>query len=107
MEKARKVREYKQQLSCGSCGYSHKSRGKKFSTWALQFHHHDHTKEANVGNMLRDGFGLRKIFQEIKKSGPISSLELAKLTNMTLIGRLRGKRFVCLSGENRLIYDAI
>ena len=33
-------------------------------------------------------------------------VELAKLTNMTLIGRLRGKRFVCLSGENRLIYDA-
>lgn len=34
-------------------------------------------------------------------------VELAKLTNMTLIGRLRGKRFVCLSGENRLIYDAV
>ena len=34
-------------------------------------------------------------------------VQLAKLTNMTLIGRLRGKRFVCLSGENRLIYDAI
>ena len=34
-------------------------------------------------------------------------VELAKLTNMTLIGRLRGKRFVCLSGENRLIYDSI
>ena len=34
-------------------------------------------------------------------------VELVKLTNMTLIGRLRGKRFVCLSGENRLIYDAI
>ena len=34
-------------------------------------------------------------------------VELAKLTNMTLIGRLRGKRFVCLSGENRVIYDAI
>ena len=32
-------------------------------------------------------------------------VELAKITNMTLIGRLRGKRFVCLSGENRLIYD--
>ena len=32
-------------------------------------------------------------------------VELAKLTRMTLIGRLRGKRFVCLSGENRLVYD--
>ena len=32
-------------------------------------------------------------------------VELAKLTGMTLIGRLRGKRFICLSGVNRLIYD--
>ena len=32
-------------------------------------------------------------------------VELAKLTNMTLIGRLRGNRFICLSGENRLVYD--
>jgi len=32
-------------------------------------------------------------------------VELAKLTGMTLIGRLRGKRFICLSGANRLIYD--
>jgi len=67
MEKAKKIKEYKEQLSCGSCGYSHKSRGKKFSTWALQFHHHDHTKEANVGNMISNGFGLKKIFDEIKK----------------------------------------
>ena len=32
-------------------------------------------------------------------------VELAKLTDMTLIGRLKGNRFTCLSGENRLIYD--
>ncbi len=66
MSKAKKIRQYKEQLHCVECNYSKESRGKKFSTWALQFHHHDHTKEANVGNMLRDGFGLRKIFQEIK-----------------------------------------
>ena len=33
-------------------------------------------------------------------------VELAKATNMTLIGRLRGNRFTCLSGVNRLVYDA-
>ena len=32
-------------------------------------------------------------------------VELAKLTNMTLIGRLRGNRFICLSGDKRLDYD--
>ena len=34
-------------------------------------------------------------------------VELAKLTDMTLIGRLKGNRFTCLSGENRLVYDVI
>ena len=32
-------------------------------------------------------------------------VEFAKLTNMTLIGRLRGNRFICLSGDKRLDYD--
>ena len=32
-------------------------------------------------------------------------VELAKATNMTLIGRLRGSRFTCLSGADRLVYD--
>ena len=67
MEKARKLREYKETLSCGGCGYSKEKRGKKFSTWALQFHHHDSSKEANVGQMISDGFSLRKIFEEIAK----------------------------------------
>ncbi|MEO0622123.1 MAG: formate dehydrogenase accessory sulfurtransferase FdhD [Pseudomonadota bacterium] len=30
---------------------------------------------------------------------------LARATGMTLIGRMRGQRFVCLSGEARLTYD--
>ena len=33
-------------------------------------------------------------------------VELAKATNMTLIGRLRGNRFTCLSDVTRLVYDA-
>ena len=32
-------------------------------------------------------------------------VEIAKQVGMTLIGRLRGKRFFCLSGEKRLIRD--
>ena len=32
-------------------------------------------------------------------------VELANDLGMTLIGRLRGKRFICLSGSERLIWD--
>jgi FdhD protein len=33
-------------------------------------------------------------------------VELARKAGLTLIGRARGKRFVCLSGEERLVFDA-
>ncbi|SLN46556.1 formate dehydrogenase accessory protein [Roseovarius gaetbuli] len=33
-------------------------------------------------------------------------VEIAKQVGLTLIGRMRGKRFVCLSGEERLLRDA-
>lgn len=33
-------------------------------------------------------------------------VDLARKAGLTLIGRARGKRFVCLSGEERLIFDA-
>jgi len=33
-------------------------------------------------------------------------VELARQTGMTLIGRMRGQRFLCLSGPERLVYDA-
>jgi len=33
-------------------------------------------------------------------------VEIARQLGLTLIGRLRGQRFVCLSGEDRLIRDA-
>jgi len=33
-------------------------------------------------------------------------VELARATGLTLIGRAKGKRFVCLSGSERLVYDA-
>ena len=33
-------------------------------------------------------------------------VELAQQVGLTLIGRLRGKRFICLSGAGRLIWDA-
>ncbi len=33
-------------------------------------------------------------------------VEIARQVGLTCIGRMRGKRFVCLSGEERLIWDA-
>ena len=33
-------------------------------------------------------------------------VELARKAGLTLIGRARGRRFICLSGEDRLIFDA-
>ena len=33
-------------------------------------------------------------------------VELARQANLTLIGRAKGKRFVALSGEQRIVYDA-
>ena len=33
-------------------------------------------------------------------------VELARQTHLTLIGRMRGQRFHCLSGEERLVFDA-
>ena len=33
-------------------------------------------------------------------------VEIARQVDLTLIGRLRGRRFVCLSGERRLVRDA-
>lgn len=33
-------------------------------------------------------------------------VEIARLVNLTLIGRMRGRRFVCLSGAERLEWDA-
>ena len=32
-------------------------------------------------------------------------VEIAREIGLTLIGRMRGQRFVCLSGENRLLRD--
>jgi FdhD protein len=32
-------------------------------------------------------------------------VEIARQVGMTVVGRLRGKRFVCLSGEDRLVWD--
>ncbi len=33
-------------------------------------------------------------------------VEIARQVGLTLIGRMRGRRFVCLSGEDRLVRDA-
>jgi FdhD protein len=33
-------------------------------------------------------------------------VELARSARLTLIGRARGKRFIALSGEERIVFDA-
>ena len=33
-------------------------------------------------------------------------VDIARQVDLTLIGRMRGKRFICLSGEERLLWDA-
>ncbi len=33
-------------------------------------------------------------------------VELARRANLTLIGRAKGRRFVCLAGQQRIVYDA-
>jgi FdhD protein len=33
-------------------------------------------------------------------------VEIAREVGLTLIGRMRGKRFICLSGTDRLVWDA-
>jgi len=33
-------------------------------------------------------------------------VELARQVGLTLIGRMRGQRFQCLSGQERLVFDA-
>ena len=33
-------------------------------------------------------------------------VEIAQQVGLTLIGRMRGKRFTCLSGAERLVWDA-
>ena len=33
-------------------------------------------------------------------------VDLARQAKLTVIGRAKGKRFLCLSGEDRLIFDA-
>ena len=32
-------------------------------------------------------------------------VDIAKQIGLTLIGRMRGRKFVCLSGEDRLVFD--
>jgi FdhD protein len=43
----------------------------------------------------------------ISRSGfTAAGVELARRANLTLIGRAKGKRFVCLAGESRVVYDS-
>tara|TARA_R100000008_G_C3507873_1_gene127219 strand:- start:262 stop:714 length:453 start_codon:yes stop_codon:yes gene_type:complete len=67
--KAKLLKEYKEKCACAECGYSKErnlARGEKFSTWALNFHHHNSDKLENVGSMIKR-YGWNKILEEISK----------------------------------------
>ena len=66
--KGEKLQELKETLSCSisGCGYSKKTHD-RFTTAALDFHHHRKNKKHNVGNMIRDGYSWANILKEIKK----------------------------------------
>ena len=65
-EKGLAVRKHKMTLICQFCGYSAKTK-ESFSPHGLEFHHPDRNKEANVGEMVSNGYGLKKIFAEMDK----------------------------------------
>mgnify|MGYP003148403730 CR=1 FL=1 len=72
-EKGLAVRNYKMNLSCKLCGYSKETKN-TFSPHGLEFHHPRKNKEANVSDMIADGFSLKKIFAEMKKCIVLCSL---------------------------------
>jgi len=44
----------------------------------------------------------------VSRSGSTAwGVDLARQANLTLIGRARGKRFLALSGHDRIIYDPV
>ena len=50
--------------------------------------------------------GMRVIYMdELYRIGVDRAVEIAREVGLTLIGRMRGARFVCLSGEDRLVWD--
>jgi len=65
-EKGLAIRRHKMTLNCQLCGYSAKTK-ETFSPHGLEFHHPERNKEANVSDMIGEGFGLKKIFAEMKK----------------------------------------
>ena len=64
--KGKRLSELKETLCCKVCGYSNKSHD-RFTTSALDFHHHKKNKKHNVGNMISDGYSWANILKEIKK----------------------------------------
>ncbi len=58
--------QYKSKLKCVKCGYS-KETHPSFSVRALQFHHPNDDKLAEVSNLIHRGFSQKTIMKEINK----------------------------------------
>lgn len=54
------VQEYKAALGCSECGYNK-------HPVALQFHHHNGNKKANISDLIRSDYSIKTIWKEINK----------------------------------------
>jgi len=59
-------RNIKKNLSCEKCGYSQLTHP-SFSPQALQFHHDKDNKLFSVSDAIHNGYGRKRIVEEIKK----------------------------------------
>src|SRR6516162_6514207 len=75
----------------------------KIAGWMFQERVPAHDKIFYTTGRLTSGMGIPIL---ISRSGFTAwGVELARKANLTLIGRARGKRFVALAGEDRIVFD--
>src|SRR5437763_9904723 len=82
----------------------------KIAGWMFQNHVEAHDKIFYATRRLTSEMIIKTVRMGIpilvSRSGFTAwGVELAGKANLTLIGRARGKRFVALSGEHRIVFD--
>ncbi|MBI3434142.1 MAG: formate dehydrogenase accessory sulfurtransferase FdhD [Proteobacteria bacterium] len=82
----------------------------KIAGWMLRNHVAAHDKIFYTTGRLTSEMVIKAVRMEIpilvSRSGFTAwGVELARKANLTLIGRARGKRFVALAGEDRIVFD--
>jgi FdhD protein len=82
----------------------------KIAGWMFQHHVGSHDKLFYTTGRLTSEMVIKTVRMGIpiliSRSGFTAwGVELARKANLTLIGRARGKRFVALAGEQRIVFD--